>query len=121
MTVLRDEIRAGVPVLILPATETWREGGAVLAELGRLLGMEQRAGEALADRERRVQALAAGDGVRADLREARDVAGENHGLRRAGLVDDVNAALLGEGDLREVRESGLRLRVQATGRVPSGC
>jgi iron complex transport system substrate-binding protein len=48
---------AGVQVLLLPDTITWQAGARVLEDLGRVLGVEERARESVAGLERRVAAL----------------------------------------------------------------
>jgi iron complex transport system substrate-binding protein len=48
----------GVQVLLLPDTITWHEGVRVLEDLGRVLGVEERAREVVADLDRRVAVLA---------------------------------------------------------------
>jgi iron complex transport system substrate-binding protein len=59
---------AGVRVLVLPDTVTWRDGARVLTELGDKLGVPEKAAAAVAGLERRVEALAAGAVARRGLR-----------------------------------------------------
>lgn len=61
-------IKAGVRVVRLPATVTWREAQDVLVQLAALLGEPQRATELALDLERRVEALELSAGRRAGLR-----------------------------------------------------
>lgn len=59
---------AGVRVVLVPDTVTWREGAEVLARLGVVLGVEQRATEVVAALEGRVQALAERTAANGSLR-----------------------------------------------------
>lgn len=59
---------AGVPVVIVPSTVSWRQGTEVLTELGRLLGLEREARAVCEDLERRVAALERTGAARAELR-----------------------------------------------------
>jgi iron complex transport system substrate-binding protein len=61
-------LEAGVRVVRLPGTATWREAADVLVQLGNLLGETQRAAEVVADLERRVEELAQSSERRANLR-----------------------------------------------------
>jgi iron complex transport system substrate-binding protein len=61
-------LEAGVRIVRLPATVTWREAADVLVQLGALLGEPERAGALVADLERRVAVLASTSERRAGLR-----------------------------------------------------
>lgn len=61
---------AGVRVLVLPETDSWRSSAELLLALGRVLGREERAREVVADLETRVSALERSGAARAGLRAA---------------------------------------------------
>ncbi len=61
-------LEAGVRVVRLPATVTWRDAAQVLEQLGDLLGETDKATELIADLERRVSALEQTAGRRKGLR-----------------------------------------------------
>jgi ABC-type Fe3+-hydroxamate transport system substrate-binding protein len=61
-------LEAGVRVVRLPATVTWRDAAQVLDQLGKLLGESERATALIADLERRVTALEQTAGRRSGLR-----------------------------------------------------
>ncbi len=61
---------AGVSVLVLPQTHSWRESAELLVALGRVLDREGRAREVVADLEARAAALERSGAARAGLRAA---------------------------------------------------
>ncbi len=61
-------LEAGVRVVRLPATVTWRDAAQVLEQLGKLLGETEKATALIADLERRVTALETTAGRRKGLR-----------------------------------------------------
>jgi iron complex transport system substrate-binding protein len=61
-------VEAGVPVVVLPETVGWRDGADVLLGVGRLVGEERRARDAVAQLERRVAVLESAAARRTGLR-----------------------------------------------------
>lgn len=100
-------VEAGVHVVVLPDTVSWREGAQVLEHLGRLLGVEDRARAAIAELEGRVAALE----ERAEGRPAQSAlsysnfGSQGHGAGTGTTMDEI------------LRLTGLQNATAAGGRV----
>ena len=82
---------AGVRVVLLPDTVAWREGARVLEELGRVLGVDERARESVAGLERRVAALAERTASRGRLRAMSysNFGGQGFGAGTDTTIDEI--------------------------------